>query len=128
MSGSKRWFRYTADSGVNYGINADESNTELINTTANTTASVAGLTSLPKSIQPRFVQLASIDGKVKRKCYVLSTTTFSALNNATDYQLTPANFSGVSTDTLVSPVLKVNERARRQPKIFDTGLDDGDQP
>ena len=128
MSGSKRWFRYTADSGVNYGIFADESNTELINTNANTTASVAGLTTLPKSIKPRFISLASIDGKVKRNCYVLSTTTFSALNSATDFMLTPANFSGVSADTLVSPILKFNEKARRQPRIFDTGLDDGDQP
>lgn len=128
MAGSLRWFRYTADSGVNYAILADESNTELINTNASTTASVSGLTTLPKSIQPRRITVEDGTGRIKRICYALTPTTYAALSNATDFTLSPLNFSGVSEDTIVSPVLKVSEKIRRQPKNKDTGLNDGDDP
>lgn len=126
--GSKRWFKYTRDDGVVNAIFADESNTELVNLVADTTGSVSALEPLPKGITPRQVVLSDSTGNITRTCYVLTPARYAALNGATDFQLTAANFSGVSADTVVNITLKTAEKVRRQPKNADTGLNDGDNP
>lgn len=128
MSGSIRWFAYQDDSDVSYAIRADESNTELVNLAPETSASVAGLIPLPKGVTPRSVTLEDSSGDISRTCYVLTPQRYAALNNAINFQLTPANFSGVSVATEVSVVRKNPEIARRQPRVADSGLNDGDNP
>ena len=54
MAGSKKWFIYTTDNGVDYAILLDESNTEAVN--AGTQDYVDGLVvsaALPRNIKPR---------------------------------------------------------------------------
>lgn len=95
---------------------------------ADTTGSVSALEPLPKGITPRQVVLSDSTGNITRTCYVLTPARYAALNGATDFQLTAANFSGVSADTVVNITLKTAEKVRRQPKNADTGLNDGDNP
>lgn len=128
MAGSKRWFRYTRDDGGQAGIFLDESNTELVNLVADTTASVSALDPLPRGYTPRQIVLSDLSGNIKRTCVILTAARYAAISNATDFLLTAANFSGVSADTIVNPILKTAEKIRRQPKNADTGLNDGDNP
>lgn len=126
--GSKRWFRYVSDDGVPRAVERDESNTELVNVAADVNASVAGLFPLPKGIKPRSVILESADGLISRECVILNPDRYNALNNATNFLLTAANFSGVAVDTPTSIVRKNPEIARRQPRTSDSGQLDGDNP
>lgn len=126
MSGSRRWFRYVDDEGTAYAINRDESNTELVNLAADYNLGVAGLDPLPQGVKPRYVTLSSVSGEISRDCFVLTPTRYAALNTAINFLLTAANFSGVSSDTTVSLILKQPEISRRLPKNGDTGLNDGD--
>lgn len=128
MSGSLRWFRYIDDSGNPYAIFADESNTELVNPSALTTASVAGLQPLPKGVTARSVTLQDDSRNITRTAYVLTQERYGQINNALNFLLTPLNFSGVSADTPVSTILKNPEIQRRIPRNADTGLNDGDNP
>lgn len=128
MAGSLRWFAYTRDDGTVNGVFLDESNTELTNLSTDTNISAAGLEPLPKGISPRYVILSDLSGNINRKAVILSQARYSALDSATDFQLTATNNSGVSATYTVSPILKNAETIRRQPRAFDTGLNDGDNP
>lgn len=129
MAYSKRWFKYVDDIGSVYAINADESNTELVNLNTDSQAVIAaGTKSLPRGIKPRHVMLQSDDGLIKRKCYVLTQERYSDLLQGASYTLGANQFFGVQADTPVLIALKTPEISRRQPYQGDTQLIDGDNP
>lgn len=125
MSSSRRWFRYVADDGVAYGVEADESNTELTNLVAQTSLTVAGLLPLPKGYSPRYVDLEDASGNLKRKCIILTQARYAALSSADSF---PVSVDGTATTVSCAVVRKTAEKIRRQPKDGDTGLNDGDNP
>lgn len=69
MAGSKKVFRYTTDGGTDFGLLADESNTELAGGAVDLTGGTSTLNMLPKNIKPRYGRYVSADGLVVRKCY-----------------------------------------------------------
>ena len=121
MAGSKKWFVYTDDRGVDYGLLADESNTEALN--AGTQDYVDGLTitaSLPKNIKPRAAVYANAVGTREIRCYAL---TQSILNGALANN--PTITDPISGGTLALKRLEP-ERIKILPIAVDTGLTDGD--
>lgn len=129
MSGSKRWFRYVSDGGDVFAIQADESNTELVNQVADSNAIIpAGTGPLPKGFNARYVSLEDPTGNIKRKCYVLNATEYNGILNGASYTLTAAGNFGVGADTPVVVKIKQPEITRRQPFQGDTALIDGDNP
>lgn len=128
MAYSRRWFRYSDDSGNDFAIQADESNVELINDVASTAANVNALNPLPKGIRPRSVYLQNPDGTIARKIPVLTQAQYAALNVGANYTLLANAFHGVQADTPVQIRRKDPELERRQPFTGDTQLIDGDNP
>lgn len=119
MAGSMKWFVYTTDSGDDFAIFRDESNTEGINagTQDYVTASTAQY-ALPRNVRARYIRMRSADGLVSRNIVALTTTIYNAI-------LSDFNFvDGPSGKTLVVSE-KVGERIR-VPQAADTGLTDGD--
>lgn len=122
--GSQRDFNYVADDGTVWGLRLDESNTELVNLSANTGAATA-THRLPSNITPRRAYVQDITGEIKRECTVLTLARFTALSGSTDLELSGQD-SNDTTDVRV--FRKVPERETRLIKNFDTGLTDGDNP
>lgn len=122
---SKRWFPYTNDDGSVYAVLRDESNTELVDATADAAVAPSGTEPLPNGIKARYVTLRNAAGQIK-DCTVLTTAIYNGLS------LSQA-FAGTNEDGTVAGdswvlIRKTPEIARRQPVNFDTGLLDGDQP
>lgn len=122
--GSRRDFDYYDDSGAKYGIKVDESNTLLINPSADTGAATATARP-PKNVKLRKVKLEDATGDVVRECVVLRLATYAALTGA-------SNFTLPSTDpnsgTVVAVALKTPEKSRNIIKNYDTGKTDGTNP
>lgn len=121
MAGSLKWFQYTTDTGVDFGVFMDESNGEAVGNT-DWTASSAGLFKLPKNVKPRYARYVSADGTRAANIIVTdntasvttlpSTIDFDVAGRAAPVQLTLSEFVG--------------ERIRLIPRADDTGLNDGD--
>lgn len=125
MPGSRRWFEYTSDSGILYGMQLDESTYEnqvlgfgqFLSSDVRTNErylNTSGNKSVP---QPRYALLARNDGdeRFTRRVYVGDPTSAFWVSGKTlvvDGQ----------TFTVTS---KIGE-ARRFPSPTDTGLNDGD--
>lgn len=69
MVGSKKWFRYTTDGGNDFGLLADESNTEAAGGAVDVTGGTSTLNALPKNIKPRYGRYVSADGLTVRIAY-----------------------------------------------------------
>lgn len=122
MAGSKKYFVYTTDAGIDFALLADESNTEAVN--AGTQDYADGVTipyELPRNLKPRRLVYASPDRNRQISCYAL----------------TPAIFGGapVAVPTIADPITPANtlllidavpEERKRIPIAIDTGLIDGD--
>jgi hypothetical protein len=128
MAGSKRWFRYDADTGnptTGFALLLDESNTEAINGTAANVPALASrpVIQAPKGIKPRRIYYQSADG--------LRTIVVIALN-ATIYNAIPGTFPTIPDPLTTGGTLNfVRKRAEEQrlPNFgSDTGLTDGDSP
>lgn len=122
---SRRWYAYTADNGDVYAVNRDESNTELVSTTADANNVTAGTKPLPKGITARSVIVQNGVGQQK-ECTVLTQAEYADL--ATGDAFSGTVESGVAAGTSWVIVRKNPELERRQPFNIDTGLNDGDQP
>lgn len=122
--GSQRDFNYVDDGGTVWGIRLDESNTELVNLSADAGAASA-IHRLPRNIRPRKVVLTDITGVIKRECTVLTLARFTALTGSTNLTI-PATDPNAST--VVAPQYKLPERETRLIQNFDTGQTDGDNP
>lgn len=122
MAGSLKWFKYTTDTGAEFGIYMDESNGEVVgNTDFAPLVDDAVIYALPRNVKPRTALYRSTDGKVSRRIAVTES-------NATIATL-PSSFTVAAIDG--NPAYQVNLQSFRGEEVrrivgFDTGLDDGD--
>lgn len=116
---------YTDDSGANFVINLDESNTEAVNgntgvlTTANNPKNF-----IPRNVQPRELFYTNSAKTRTIRCVPLTPAIYSALLTPPFPPLPDPIDSG-------GPALQLgraNGERRRIPNPTDTGLIDGDQP
>ena len=122
MAGSKKWFVYTTDQGDDFGLLADESNTEAVN--GGTQDYVSGLTipyAVPSNIEPRAAVYQSADGTRTIRCYCLTQTIYNGVMANAATITDPI----AGTGTLVLIRLEP-ERIKLMPMAGDTGLTDGD--
>lgn len=121
MAGSLKWFQYTTDTGVDFGVFMDESNGEAVGNT-DWTDSSAGLFKLPKNVTPRYARYVSEDGR--RAANIIIT------DNDADVTTVPATIdfdvAGSATPVELTLTEFVGERIRLIPRADDTGLNDGD--
>lgn len=122
---SKRWYPYEADNGDVYGVYRDESNTELVSTTADGKSVTSGTVPLPSGWVARSVVVQNADGQQK-ECCVLTLAEYADISTSDAFAGTAE--SGVAAGTSWVVVRKNPEIQRRQPVNFDTGLKDGDNP
>lgn len=115
MSGSIRWFPYVTDSGDNFALKADESNTEAVNSGVGTPTS---LFAVPRNIKPRYGIYRSADGLTTRKVYFTSQENYNSVTVGSSISV-----NGV-TLFLTRKVGEIVSAAQ----TIDTGLTDGDNP
>lgn len=124
MAGSIKTFVYTDDTGQDYAINLDESNTEAVNAgtqdlPTGSTATVA----LPRNIKPRELFYVGQNGNRTIRCVALTQTIYNSVVNGTGPQTIP-DLLGAVGDTL-----QLRRARGEQRRIYfgvDTGLTDGD--
>jgi len=124
MAGSRRWFRYVADDGTAYAIERDESNVELVNLTADTTAAIPAAT-IPSNLSPRRVTLTNADSTVTRSIPILTLARYTALNGTPTFALNGFDVDDGENTNITS---KTGEKLRRIPRTIDSGKNDGDNP
>jgi hypothetical protein len=125
MAGSLKWFNYTADNGNIYAVFADESNTEAVNGSSsgyNPATATAG--QVPKGVSIRYGEYESPNGQRSIRVPILTPALYTTLLIDGDSITDPINSANPSLDL----VRLTPEKTRRQPKISDTGLNDGDNP
>lgn len=121
MAGSKKYFVYTTNDGVDFALLADESNTEAVNGgTQDYADGVSIRYELPRNVKPRRLVYANPTGTRKITCYALTTTIFDGAPIAVGSIADPFQ-AGVLT--LVD---QIPEERKRIPISIDTGLNDGD--
>lgn len=122
MAGSKKYFVYTTDTGVDFALLADESNTEAVNGgTQDYADGVSVLYELPRNVRPRRVIYGNAAGTRKITCYALTETIFDGVVAGVPSITDPIAGSGSLTIIAIKP-----EELRRIPISIDTGLTDGD--
>lgn len=122
MAGSKLNFLYTSDSGLEYVVTLDESNTKAINGVAGalTAANSPGV-KVPRNIKTREVFYEGQGGDRVIRVVPLTPAVYSAL-------LTPpfATFPDPIDDGAPAlTLIRANGERRTVPRVVDTGLDDG---
>lgn len=118
MAGSIRYFRYTADDGTTWALQADESNIEAINTGADLIITPGQKYKVPPNLEPRHAIFQSADGRVRRKIVVLSTGTYGPLSATTSF-VDPVSELTVTLKRKVGEVVSL-------PSLADTAINDGD--
>lgn len=125
MAGSRKDFIYTDDTGSEFAINLDESNTEAINGTAGqVTVANTPQDYVPRNVKVREVFYTNAARTRTIRCVPLTQAIYLAL-------LTPPFPPLPDPIDAAGPVLtlgRANGERRRVPKAADTGLTDGDQP
>lgn len=122
MAGSKLNFLYTSDSGAEYVVNLDESNTKAVNGVAGalTAANSPGV-KVPRNIKVREIFYEGQGGDRVIRVVPLTPAIYTAL-------LTPP------FPTLADPIddgapalnlIRANGEKRFVPRVVDTGLNDG---
>lgn len=125
MAGSLKWFNYTGDNGTVYAIFADESNVEAVNgTTSDYNPATATGGKVPKGVSIRYGEYESPNGLRTIKVPILTPTLYTTLLTDGDSIADPIN----SANPSLNLVRLTPELTRRQPKINDTGINDGDNP
>lgn len=122
MAGSIKWFTYTTDANVVYGIKLDESNTEAVNgaTGDYTDATSAVTDALPRNIKPRCAYYVNSTRTRTIKCVILTPTIYATISLGGGTIADPI----AGTGNLVLNRLVGEKRSLPFPQ--DTGLDDGD--
>lgn len=122
MAGSKKFFVYTTDTGDEFALLADESNTEAVNAgTQDYADGVEIRYHLPKNVRPRFAEYTNAAKTRKIRCYALTPTIFTGIVTGVPTITDPI----AGTGTLVLSRLEP-ERLKNLPIALDTGLTDGD--
>lgn len=121
MAGSKKWFVYTTDQGGDFGLLADESNTEAVNgSNQDYVAGTTVINALPRNIKPRAAVYQNGAGTRSIRCFVLNQTTYNAVIASV-----PTITDPIDGGTLALKRLEP-ERIALLPTAADTGLTDGD--
>jgi len=124
MAGSLRWFTYISNDGTDWALYADESNTEAANPVAGAGGAPSGqLYKPPANLKPRYAVYGNQDGTRRLKVPILNETIYNALDNLSTIPDTLAG--GGAT---LSFIRKRPELITPSPTVFDTGLNDGDNP
>lgn len=122
MSGSVKWFVYTTDSGQDFGIKLDESNTEAVN--AGTQDYADGVTipfALPRNIKPREVFYTNAARTRTIRCVCLTQTVYNGVIAGGVPTITDP-IAGTGTLGLI----RGRGEQVQLPVPLDTGLNDGD--
>lgn len=122
MAGSKKYFVYTTDAGIDFALLADESNTEAVN--GGTQDYADGVTipyELPRNLKPRKLIYGNAAGTRRITCYALTPAIFAGAPVAVP--TIPDPITANQTLTLVDAV---PEDRKRIPIAIDTGLTDAD--
>jgi hypothetical protein len=123
MAGSNKWFGYQDDIGTDWAIFADESNVEGVNG-GGAIAPLAGTTyKPPRNLRLRYAVYGNQAGTRRLKVPVLTQTIYNSLT-AGDTLVT--NIGGAAES--LAYLYKRPEIVSPSPTVFDSGLDDGDQP
>lgn len=121
MAGSNKWFTYTSDDGTNWALKADESNVEGVMGAVNAGAPPNQLYKPPKNMRERYAVFGNQAGTRQIKVPVLTLTVYNAMSPGDSIP----DIDGAGT---LAFVRKRPELILDTPTVFDTGLDDGDQP
>lgn len=123
MAGSCKWFSYTSNDGTDWALYADESNTEAANGGTGSGAPPNQLYKPPANLKPRYAIYGNQAGTRRLKVPILTETIYNALTPASTI---PDQIAGGGATLAL--IRKRPEIISPQPTIYDTGLDDGDQP
>jgi hypothetical protein len=124
MAGSIKWFVYTTDSGVDYALRLDESNTEAVN--GGTQDYVTGLNivpAVPRNIKPRVVFYTNAARTRTIKCVCLTQTIYNAVVGGSVPTIADTIAGGAATLGLI----RAKGEQIQLPVPLDTGLNDGDE-
>jgi len=118
MAGSRKWFVYTSDSGVDFAIERDESLTEAVNGGTQDYADGVSITAaVPRNLKPRTLTYETSDGRQSRTVVALTVNIFNGALAAVP------SFSDAGATFFLKR--RVGETFRL-PFAIDTGLNDGD--
>lgn len=122
MAGSRKWFVYTTDSGTDYGIQLDESNTEAVNGGTQDLADGVSIPfALPRNVKPRRVYYTNADRTRTISCVALTPTIYNGLVSGA----VPTISDPIAGTGTLGFVRAVGEQVTL-PIPLDTGLNDGD--
>jgi hypothetical protein len=123
VAGSIKWFIYTTDSGTDYAIKLDESNTEAVNgSTQDFVTGLATKDALPRNIKPRAVYYTNAARTRTVRCVALTQSIYNGLVGGGVPTITDPIASGTNTLGLI----RAKGEQIQLPIPLDTGLDDGD--
>lgn len=126
MAGSNKWFNYSADDGTDWCIFADESNVEAANQASAIAPLVGAKYKVPRNMKVRYAVFGNQSGTRSLKIPITTAIVYNNLTAASSIQDTlPDDGDG---DTTLFFIRKRPEIISPSPTIFDTGIDDGDQP
>ena len=120
MAGSNKWFIYTTDSGADYALQLDESNTEAVNAGSQDYLNDATVVfAVPRNVRPRYAVFENAAGTRSIRCVALTPEIYAAI---------PGTVTTI-TDPIAGGTLSLK---RIRPEVItlpfgvDTGLNDGD--
>lgn len=123
MAGSRKWFVYTTDSGSDFAIQLDESNTEAVNGATQDLVEGINITfALPRNVKPRCVYYSNTNNTRTIKCVALTQTIYNGLV-AGNVASIPDPINPEGPDLILKRTL--GEKVSR-PYANDTGIIDGD--
>lgn len=123
MAGSRKWFVYSSDTGSDFAVQLDESNTEAVmGATGDYEAASAVQFAIPRNIKPRAVYYTNAERTRTLKVTVLTAAKYAAIANGSESQTIPDPIAGTGN------LFAINLQGERIQRPFpdDTGLDDGD--
>jgi hypothetical protein len=123
MAGSLKWFLYTDDTGTEYAIKLDESNTEAINADTGDYVQASTTTaSVPRNIKVREVFYTNPSRTRTIRCVPLTAAIYTNVLNGD----IPTISDPIDTNGDDLGLIRANGERRILPTPLDTGLTDGD--
>ena len=123
MAGSNKWFNYQSDDGTDWCLFGDESNIEGANGGSAVPPGTGTQYKIPRNMRVRYAVFANQAGTRSLTIPITTQAVYIALDAS---NAIPDGLPG-STGTLAF-IRKRPELIGPVPTVFDTGLDDGDQP
>lgn len=120
MAGSNKWFVYTTDTGADYALQLDESNTEAVNGGTQDFLNDSTLVyALPRNVKPRYALYENAAGTRQIKCIALTTAIYNGIPATV-----PTIPDPISGGTLT--LKRIRPEIIKLPFGTDTGQTDGD--